>query len=176
MGLLSVKKAYNYLIGHRQILAVYKWLWDCFCQPKHKVFFWLLLKDHLSTRNILRRKHMHLESYSCVLCQLQSEETVEHLFLGCQFAKDCWALIGITIQNDQDIVSAVEQIRVQSHPKFFLMVTILVCWAIWCARNDFIFKNKQPTTDAVKALFQKELRILSLRSRSKLAHTFDLWI
>jgi hypothetical protein len=30
---------------------------------KHKFFFWLLLKDRLSTRNLLRRKNMHLTSY-----------------------------------------------------------------------------------------------------------------
>ena len=69
---------------------------------------------------------MHLESYNCVLCQLATEETVEHLFLGCQFAKEYWALIGITIQADQDIILAVEQVRAQSHPNFFLMVTILM--------------------------------------------------
>ena len=119
---------------------------------------------------------MHLESYNCVLCQLASEETVEHLFLGCQFAKECWALIGITIQADQDIILAVEQVRAQSHPNLFLMVTILMSWAIWNARNDFIFKNKQPSTIAVKALFEKEMRIHSLRARSRLSHTFDLWI
>jgi hypothetical protein len=162
-------------MGNMQIPAVYKWLWECFCQPKHKVFFWLLLKDRLSTRNILRRKNMHLDSYNCVLCPLLTEGTVEHLFLGCQFAKECWALIGITILDNQDIFSAIEQVRAQSHPNF-LMVAILMCWAVWNAWNDFIFKNKQPSTFAVKALFQKELRILSLRARSRLSHTFDLWI
>jgi len=68
-GDFSVSKAYKYLMGHRQVHQVYTWLWDCFCQPKHKVFFfWLLLKDRLSTRNILRRKNMALESYNCVFC------------------------------------------------------------------------------------------------------------
>lgn len=67
-GTFSVKRTYNYLLGHRQVPNAFKWLWECFCQPKHKVFFWLLLKDRLSTRSILRRKNMHLESYNCVLC------------------------------------------------------------------------------------------------------------
>lgn len=119
---------------------------------------------------------MHLESYNCVLCHLAKEETVEHLFLGCQFAKECWGQIGITIQEDQDIIIAIEQIRAQSHPNFFLMVAILMSWAIWTACNDYIFKNKQPSSIAVKALFEKEMRILSLRARSRLSHTFDIWI
>lgn len=68
-GKFSASKAYKFLIGHTQVHHAYKWLWKCSCQPKHKVFFWLLLKDRLSTRNILR-KNMHLDSYNCILCQI----------------------------------------------------------------------------------------------------------
>jgi hypothetical protein len=51
------------------------------------VVFWLLLQGRLNTRGLLRRKHMHLESYMCELCLLQKEERLRHLFLGCPFAK-----------------------------------------------------------------------------------------
>jgi 5-methylcytosine-specific restriction endonuclease McrA len=53
------------------------------------------LKDRLSTRNILRRKIMHLDSYNCVLCNLSEEETVDHLFMYCPFARDRWDLLNI---------------------------------------------------------------------------------
>jgi hypothetical protein len=52
----SSTKAYKKLIGTRQLDVCFHWLWKCSAQKKHKVFFWLLLKDRLSTRNILRRK------------------------------------------------------------------------------------------------------------------------
>ena len=55
-----VKKSYRHLSGHLVIHPVYKWLWACSCQSKHKVFFWLLLKDRISTRELLRRKNMAL--------------------------------------------------------------------------------------------------------------------
>jgi hypothetical protein len=55
--------AYKALIGHSQIHESYQWLWNCFCQPKHKVFFWLLIKDRLSTKKILKRRNMHLPSF-----------------------------------------------------------------------------------------------------------------
>lgn len=51
-------KAYKKLQGHHYIDPVFKCLWKSACQPKHKVFCWLLLKDRLSTKNILRRKQM----------------------------------------------------------------------------------------------------------------------
>ena len=50
--------AYKALMGHQTIEPTFKWTWKSFCQPKYKVFFWLLLHDRLNTRNILRRKQM----------------------------------------------------------------------------------------------------------------------
>jgi hypothetical protein len=85
----SAAKAYRKLIGHQQIDPIYKWVWKNFCQPKHRVFTWLILKDRLSTRNILRRKRMQLDSYNCELCSRGADESIEHLFLHCPFAQDC---------------------------------------------------------------------------------------
>lgn len=90
----SSQKAYKNLVGHAQVHPCFKWLWKSCCQNKHKVFFWLLLKDRLSTRNILRRRSMTLDSYACVLCNANVEETMEHLFLSCPFVIACWNLLG----------------------------------------------------------------------------------
>ena len=57
----SSSRAYRALMGHHQVHNAFRWLWECLCQPKHKVFFWLLIQDRLSTRNILKRKNMHLD-------------------------------------------------------------------------------------------------------------------
>jgi hypothetical protein len=78
--LFTCKKAYGQLMGSSWSHPIYKWIWKSSCQHKHKVFFWLLSHDKLSTRNILRRKSMHLPSYNCVLCSLTTEETIQHLF------------------------------------------------------------------------------------------------
>jgi hypothetical protein len=91
----SVTTTYESLVGQHQTHIAFKWLWRSSCQPKHKVFFWLLLKDRLSTRYILRRKNMILESYSSVFCQNDVEKTRDHLFLNCPFAIVCWGLHGI---------------------------------------------------------------------------------
>jgi hypothetical protein len=119
---------------------------------------------------------MHIDSYNCVLCQESVEEMTEHLFLHCQFAKECWNQINIGIPPDLSITEAAEQIRHQSHPDFFMMVTILMCWAIWIVRNDFIFKRVQPNISTAKAFYTKEMKILSLPARTRFTHTFDLWI
>lgn len=64
----SSKKAYNILIGVTAASPLFKWLWASSNLGKHKFFFWLLLRDRLNTRNLLRRKNMELDDYSCELC------------------------------------------------------------------------------------------------------------
>lgn len=168
--------AYKFLIGHREVHQAFKWLWNCFCQPKHKVFFWLLLRDRLSTRNILKTKHMQLDSYNCVLCSLLTKETSNHIFLECPFAKECWNSIGITFQSNITITEAVLEIRSQSNHHFFMISGIMMSCAIWTFRNDFIFKNIQPDVRRVKEVFKKEIQLLFLRAKSKDSLIFDLWI
>lgn len=46
-----------------------------------------MLKDKLSTRDLVQRKGMELDSHTCDLCILQKNETTTHLFLRCNFAK-----------------------------------------------------------------------------------------
>jgi hypothetical protein len=74
-------KVYKRLIGSQPVHPAHRWLWKSSCQPKHKIFFWLLMHDKLNTRGRLRRRNMHLDSYVCELCILQREETLRHLFL-----------------------------------------------------------------------------------------------
>ena len=58
---LSSSKVYKSLKGHRDTHAAYSWLLQSSCQTKHKIFYWFLLKDRLSTRQLLRRKNMELQ-------------------------------------------------------------------------------------------------------------------
>lgn len=106
-------------------------------------FCWLLLKDRLSTRNILRRKHMHLDSYDCELCNQGIKETTEHLLLHCPFAQQCWGLIGLAVSTSSDILDNFNALRDQIHSLFFMEAIILICWTIWLARNELIFNANQ---------------------------------
>jgi hypothetical protein len=127
-SLIISSKAYKFLMGHHQIHSVYNWLWECLCQPKHKVFFWLLLKDKLSTRNILKRRNMQLESYNCVLCLQNTEETCQHLFLQCPFAVQFWQLISIDIPINDDFPEITDYLKDRLHSQFVMAAIILTCW------------------------------------------------
>jgi hypothetical protein len=51
---------------------------------KHKFFFWLLLRDMLNTRHLLRRKNMEFEDYrivvSCVIQGKKKHASISSLF------------------------------------------------------------------------------------------------
>jgi hypothetical protein len=67
----KASRAYKHIIGHGPVHPLFLTIWNSKCQMKHKVFFWLLLKDRLSTRELLNRRSMALESYTCDLCILK---------------------------------------------------------------------------------------------------------
>ena len=76
----SSKATYKFLIGVTKASPLFSWVWKSSNPRKHKFFFYFLLRDRLNTTNLLRRKHMHLDDYSYVLCNTGCEETSFHLF------------------------------------------------------------------------------------------------
>ena len=108
----SSAKAYRHLTGHRMIHDAFSWLWKSACQNKHKVFFWLLLKDRLSSRDILRRRSMVLPDYNCVFCINPPAETTEHLFLHCTFAQSCWPSLNLLVGHHNPF-TILEQFKAQ---------------------------------------------------------------
>jgi len=126
-----VSKAYKQLAGSRWVHPTFKWISSSSCEHKHKVFFWLLAHDRLSTRNILRRKNMFLQFYSCVLCNLSVEETDEHLFLHCELEKSCWSLLGLVVPSSLDPFQIMEHFKAQLNVPFFMEIIIPLCWNLW---------------------------------------------
>jgi hypothetical protein len=62
--------------------------------PKLKVFEWLLFMDRLNTKDIMARKCWQIEgAVNCVMCNNLQLETRDHLFFGCEFAKQYWDFI-----------------------------------------------------------------------------------
>jgi len=157
----SSAKAYIHLTGHRLVHAAFIWLWKSACQNKHKVFFWLLLKDRLSTRELPRRRNMELPDYNCVHCNTPTEETLEHLFLHCPFAHNCWASINLFVGNSNPFVT-LEQFRDQLNVPFFMDVIIVMSWCIWMQRNDLIFRGILPSQAACLRHFKSEFALVIL--------------
>ena len=170
-----VQRAYRHLNGHQVTHQVYKWVWASSCQSKHKVFFWLVLKDRISTRELLKRKRMQLPDFTCVLCNTSTEESLSHLLLECQFARQCWATVNVDVDLELDPFQILQSFKSQLGVPFFMEVIILMSWTIWKSRNDFIFRQIQPSIALAKLNFREEFRLLLLRAKRAYSPLIDQW-
>ena len=164
------------MTGHQVVHPAFKWLWACSCQSKHKVLFWLLLKDRISTRELLRRKNMALQDFNCVLCNAAVEESLLHLFLECPFATQCWGLINIQTNQHSDPFQNLQSFRDQLRVPFFMEVIILMAWTIWRSRNYLIFRQVNPSILLALQNFKVELQLLLLRAKRSYSPGLDQWI
>nr|TKW29958.1 hypothetical protein SEVIR_2G001800v2 [Setaria viridis] len=96
---------------------------------------------------------MILPSYECVLYQHGGEETLFHLLLGCPFAQECWI-----------------------HVQFFMEVIIIMCWSIWMARNDWIFKGIAPSVQDSLFRFKTIFTHVILRVKEDWKQQISSWL
>ena len=172
----SSMKIYNKLKEGPSAHEIFRKIWKSNAILKFKVFFWLLLKDRLNTRNLLHRKSFHIQSYSCVLCNLDIEETSLHLFWDCPFALNCWNSIchgknrGISVTDECMLSMATLPKEIATD------IVIMGCWNIWMQRNGKIFKGIQPAETSWKHLLKKDLQVLGYRIKTKHLACLKRWI
>jgi hypothetical protein len=91
-GVFSVKSMYEDLMnGHTRFLR--KYLWKLKIPLKIKVFMWFLNNKVLLTKDNLAKRNWK-GSTKCCFCGAQ--ETVEHLFVSCPFARLLWRVVHIS--------------------------------------------------------------------------------
>lgn len=143
---------------------------------KHKVFFWLLLQDRLSTTDLLRRKQMELDSYTCDLCIRRKLETVAHLFLRCNFAKARWNAIGVTSVSTRPLLQIFKMITDKLLVPFAMDIIILMTWSIWTTRNNWMFENIDPQVQECKRKFLCEFSLVMFRTRQDMVNSMEVWM
>jgi hypothetical protein len=120
---------------------------------------------------------MPLPSYNCILCALDHEETLEHLFLQCPFAISCWLFLQVNCPNSWNQISDVfVDFQQQLHVPFFMEIVVLFCWSIWTVRNKFIFEGIQPTLVAVQQVFKQEFAMVIHQAKSKYFPLIASWV
>jgi hypothetical protein len=172
-NLFSSQKVYAHLIGTQQSHPLFSWLWKSKCQPKHK---WLLLKNRLNTRPLLRRRSMPLDSFTCDNCVLQIEETLIHLFFWCNFARRCWLLLGFLPPRTTDLLHTLLRIRRRLLVPWRLETIIIMTWCIWRCRNNWIFNEISPSVSECKAMFKIEFALLCHRVKPNLKEDISTWL
>jgi hypothetical protein len=127
-GKYSSQKIYELIYKVPIAPVTFALIWKTKCQPKQKLFFWLLLHDKLNTKSVLRRRNMDLDSYTCENCIQQKEETWDHLFLKCGFTKRCWELVGITPTQSLNPHNTVHDMRRKLAKPWFMETMVTMMW------------------------------------------------
>ena len=132
----------------------------------------LFRSDRLNTRNMLRRKKFIIQgSYNCPMCQLQTEETIEHLFFKCPFGVDCWSKLSITWGAQINRLDLVSTAKHNYHHPMFMEVFMVGAWSIWKERNNLIFNGINPHIESWKTRFITDFTLLVHRTKEDL-HPF----
>lgn len=119
---------------------------------------------------------MYLPSYNYVLCPLSNEETVDHLFLECNLAKECWGLIGLIVINSPDPLQRFESFKMQIGSRFFMEIIIIMCWSIWTIKNDTIFRGIPVSSLGGLEIFKSIFRQLLWRAKKKYFPAIESWL
>jgi len=65
---------------------------------------------------------MELQSYNCVLCHLDAEESLHHLFMDCPFAMTCWNLLGPAHLIQGNMLDSIPLFKTQINRPFFMEI------------------------------------------------------
>ena len=79
-------------------------------------------RDKLSTREVLRRRNLVLEDYGCAVCGTGLEENVEHLFLKCPFAIQCWASLNVNSAMNLEHLQILGHFKKNNKNMFFYFI------------------------------------------------------
>eukprot|EP00253_Pinus_taeda_P006485 PITA_06485 len=138
--------------NNSQTLAFWKNVWESLALPKVNFFFWTLVHNKLLTGDNLEKRNI-VGLHRCVLCS-NNFETTQHLFLDCIFAKQVWGFIlqdfqiSVPSQNSiSNLFASWSLFYPQRIPpksfwrKIWIVLPKYVCWQLWLARNQLIFKE-----------------------------------
>lgn len=74
---------------------------------------------------------MLLNDYTFVVCGSGHIETLNHLFLSCNFAAQCWASLNLVSNVDLDPFIILENFKADLQVPFFMEIIILMCLFGW---------------------------------------------
>jgi hypothetical protein len=142
-------------------------IWNSKALPKLKVFSWLLMIDRLNTKDLMLRKHWHIESGpECVLCQQVIMEDRDHLFFECFFAVQCWHRLNIHWDMSQPISERLLSARANFTGPCFMEIVACAAWNIWKIRNDVIFRDIPASFARWKIGFQNDVMLHRYKVKS----------
>ena len=123
-------------------------LWKLKIPSKTSIFAWRLIRDRLSTKLNLRRRHVEINDMLCPFCK-NREKGATHLFFHCSKILPIWwkslswvNILGAFPPNPrqhflQHVHVLDDGIRVNKRKCWWMAMT----WTIWQQRNKIVYSN-----------------------------------
>ena len=131
-------------------------IWKLSIPVKVKVFTWLLVLGKLSVHATLQnRRPYHFFSPSwCVMCK-KANESIDHLFLHCDFSLRLWCNIlkvfgrvWVIPRSSNDFLCLGQGLFLNNKGKvLWKVVSIATFWVIWLERNNRIFEEGEESVE-----------------------------
>jgi hypothetical protein len=146
-SLFTPKRFYSFIYSTLEGHPIFRKTWKSSYTPRVKFFAWLVLIDRLNMKTVLTRRNIgDREDDLCLMCDARIDETVDHLFLSCSFARGCWNKLGVTWDHNLDIPDRILK-AIENGLVFYPEAILIATWELWKARNDLIFQRHPQTVD-----------------------------
>uniref|UniRef100_A0A803PR48 Reverse transcriptase n=1 Tax=Cannabis sativa TaxID=3483 RepID=A0A803PR48_CANSA len=146
-GFYSIRCAYkliqeqNFVSAPTETGGFWRKMWAMKMPPKSKDLIWRAASSCLSTKTNLCIKKVLSEDI-CPFCNVFAE-TEFHVLVQCTFAWSCWEFFGFSMAGREapSLLDWLDKTLQMYHGDYGNCV-IMLCWALWSARNDLIWKHR----------------------------------
>ncbi|CAL9028853.1 unnamed protein product [Prunus brigantina] len=128
--------------------ALWKLIWGSQMVPKLMNFWWRLVRGCLPTRDALFRRHLGT-SPLCPICG-EFLESVEHLFLLCNWVQPVWFGGPLNYRINRQSITSMSDWMMQIlkilqgsgyDRKWLISQIVYTCWSIWKSRCSAVFDD-----------------------------------
>ncbi|KAH9782560.1 reverse transcriptase domain-containing protein [Citrus sinensis] len=191
-GLYSVKSGYQTALSLKfpampssSMTGKNQWniIWSLALPEKIRIFAWRAAKNILpSAENLWKRRV--IQEPTCQVCKF-GVENVFHALVECKAARKIWRLT--LFENDimqtagQDFLSLLHELYSRRN-KADLELMIMICWMVWNARNEMLFKGKRENpqalvakAEAVLEAYKRVQKPEQVRKESQQVQTQQVW-
>ena len=167
-GVYTARSAYDALFQGAVLFEPFERIWKSWAPSKCRFFMWLVAHQRCWTADRLAKRGLPHPN-RCPLCD-QDEENIQHLLVGCVFARDFWFqllhFVGLAALSPQptDFSFAewwekVERQVCDEMRSGLNSLIILGSWTIWKHRNDCVFNGASPRVATALTLAKEEVQM-----------------
>jgi len=144
-GILTSKHALSFLSARSSMLPWAEHIWRASIPPSHSCIYWCLHHGKMPTNEKIKN-HGYIVVSICSLC-LAVDESSDHFFFRCQFARQLWDWIGFKLNcvidcSSVDTILSCRPPRCSSQVSDIYLEAILnTLHTIWWARNSLRFQQ-----------------------------------